>query len=168
MNQSPLAPDIQAALTKLHDIRLPDPVGWWPMATGWWILITLALAGATFFLWREVGRRRTADYLALRELDVIRTRIKTTPDPRPFAVELAVLLRRVALNLKDRNAVIAISGNDWAHLLSDGPSGISTPVAQLLVNAPYAPLNDIAVPAGDTSMLLGATDEVERWIRSQS
>ena len=29
---SKLTPEMQAELDKLRDIRLPDPVGWWPPA----------------------------------------------------------------------------------------------------------------------------------------
>ena len=28
----------------LRDLHLPNPVGWWPLAPGWWFLIALALA----------------------------------------------------------------------------------------------------------------------------
>ena len=32
----------------LRDLHLPDAIGWWPPAPGWWVLFVLALAaGAT-------------------------------------------------------------------------------------------------------------------------
>lgn len=30
-------------LAQLRDIHLPEPIGWWPLAIGWYILIALAL-----------------------------------------------------------------------------------------------------------------------------
>ena len=43
---SNLTPEMQAELDKLRDIRLPDPVGWWPPAPGWWVLLALAFSAA--------------------------------------------------------------------------------------------------------------------------
>ena len=29
-------------LAQLRDIQLPEPISWWPLALGWWVLIVLA------------------------------------------------------------------------------------------------------------------------------
>ena len=29
----------------LRDLHLPEAIGWWPLAPGWWILIAIALVG---------------------------------------------------------------------------------------------------------------------------
>ena len=29
----------------LRDLHLPDAIGWWPLAPGWWVLIALSLLG---------------------------------------------------------------------------------------------------------------------------
>ena len=31
-------------LDQLADIHLPDPVSWWPLAPGWWMLLGLAVS----------------------------------------------------------------------------------------------------------------------------
>jgi len=44
----------------LRDIHLPDPIGWWPPAPGWSIvlgLLVLASAGLAFALWHRHRRR---------------------------------------------------------------------------------------------------------------
>ena len=36
----------------LRDLQLPETVGWWPLAPGWWVLITLFVAGFAYLSWR--------------------------------------------------------------------------------------------------------------------
>ena len=36
----------------LRDLHLPDVVGLWPLAPGWWVLILLAAAGVVYFLFK--------------------------------------------------------------------------------------------------------------------
>ena len=33
------------AALPLRDLRLPEPVGWWPPAPGWWILAAIVVVG---------------------------------------------------------------------------------------------------------------------------
>ena len=54
----------------LRDLHLPEPVGWWPLAWGWWILIALALAGIAYLLlraWRQ-WRANRPRRIALQQL----------------------------------------------------------------------------------------------------
>ena len=34
----------------LRDLHLPEAIGWWPLAPGWWILIAIALVGLGFLI----------------------------------------------------------------------------------------------------------------------
>ncbi|PIE42759.1 MAG: hypothetical protein CSA50_08605 [Gammaproteobacteria bacterium] len=76
MQNTPLAIDplqVQAALAKLKDIQLPDPVSWWPLSacTVYAILAALSLLLAAgviaWFCWRKNQWRRSA----LKQLDEI-------------------------------------------------------------------------------------------------
>ena len=51
---------IDPAEIPLRDIHLPEPISWWPLAPGWWILVggLLALAILGFLAWRFYARRQ--------------------------------------------------------------------------------------------------------------
>lgn len=161
---TPLSPEIQAELAKLRDIRLPDPVGWWPLAPGWWALIALAVLVVLVILVLEVRRRRTVRHVALRELAGLKARLDDQAALPGVATELAVLLRRVVLSGPEARKLAALSGPGWVAELGRGPGGLSDSVAALLANAPYAPTG-----AGEAKAdLHKAMTEAETWIRRHS
>ena len=34
----------------LRDLHLPEAIGWWPLAPGWWLVIAIALVGIGYFI----------------------------------------------------------------------------------------------------------------------
>lgn len=57
-------------LAQLKDIHAPEPISWWPLALGWWVLAVLtllALSSAIYFLWKHQKQNRYRT-LALTEL----------------------------------------------------------------------------------------------------
>ena len=54
----------------LRDLHLPDPIGWWPLAPGWWFVLVLVAGGLAYLAslalkkWRHNAPRR----FSLREL----------------------------------------------------------------------------------------------------
>ncbi len=54
----------------LRDLHLPEVIGWWPPASGWWFLIVLVSAGLVYLLYRSIRkwRRNASRRVALREL----------------------------------------------------------------------------------------------------
>ncbi len=158
---TPLSPEIQAELAKLHDIHLPDPIGWWPLALGWWLLLGLLSLGALAALAFEYRRRRTVRYAALRELAGMKARLADGPMVQDVTTDLAVLLRRIVLCGPEAQKFAAISGPDWVARLGKGPGGLSAPIATLIANAPYAPTHSGAA----VQDLQKAMAEAEIWIR---
>ncbi|MCU4653298.1 DUF4381 domain-containing protein [Roseibacterium sp. SDUM158016] len=155
---TPLSPEQQAALEQLRDIRLPEPVGWWPLAPGWWGLIALLLLLVAGGLTWRVLRRRTRRYAALRELSVLRDRLETEGDPG-LAAELAALVRRVALSAQGRH-LARLSDRAWIEALAEGPGRLPPEVAALIAEAPYR--RPETLEAERPRSLLTPT---ERWIR---
>lgn len=47
-------------LAQLKDIHLPTPIGWWPLAPGWYILMGLILFLVIIFAYGVYKRYRNA------------------------------------------------------------------------------------------------------------
>lgn len=142
-------PDIAAA--RLHDIQGLDPVGIWPLAPGWW-LVMAALLGLWMLkgllrgglpAWRQRPRQRWHRD-ASRRLYALRARVNQS-DAKTIAAELSELLRRIAIARCGREACAGLSGEEWLDwLAAHDPYRFDWSVrGRLLLKLPYSP------PAGD-------------------
>lgn len=146
-----MTPQIQAQLENLRDIRLPEPIGWWPLAPGWWMLLALICAVIFGTLIWNMLRKRTARYLALREL------AQMDPADPGFAAALSILLRRVAI--RNDRAAGPLKDADWVAFLTG--RGMTPALAEHLAAAPYA--RTLAAQDANDLRASAAT-----WIRSQT
>ena len=148
-------------LKGLYDIRLPDPIGWWPPAPGWWLVAALLLLAAMWLArqlqllpWlRSLPYRRSA-LLELRQLQ--QPRSDSTAAERLGA--LARLLRRVVRTAYPQHPAIAGTGIGWLKFLDrcSGMHGFSQGKGRCLAMELYRPQ-----PNAD----LAAVEElVRRWI----
>ena len=100
-------------LEQLAPDRAPPPLGWWPLAPGWWGLMALMLLALVSVIWWRQRRQRPSvrrwQRMALREL----TRLQTTGDDATLARSLQQLLRRYAVVRYGRDTVAALSGEAW-------------------------------------------------------
>ena len=126
----------------LRDIHLPEPIGWWPLAPGWWVSIVLIVLAATIGLivwhWRK---RRLVQRTALSELESIEISYRDHRDNHRLARELSKLARRTALALEPGRASAAETGSDWSNRLDElnktGEAGEL--IKTTLARAPYRP-----------------------------
>jgi hypothetical protein len=147
------------SLDRLHDIVAPAPVPWWPPAPGWYVVggLVLVLLGAGLWAalvrWERNGYRRAG----LKELERI------TRDPRaPGAVvEIAELLKRVALAAFPRARVASLTGETWLRFLdATAATDVFTRGAgRVLGDAAYR--STVALDPGEFSQL---ADAVGYWI----
>jgi len=109
-----------ASLQNLNDIVMPATVGWWPLATGWYILSGLLLIGFAWFgyrllqHWMRNRYRRTA----LSELKLLANRIDNPEERDAGLRQIPVLLKRTALSVYPRYQVASLTGTDWHQFLN--------------------------------------------------
>lgn len=123
----------------LRDIHLPDPISWWPLAIGWWLVFIIGLFFVClmiFLIRRWV--RPTLRKEAVKTLDEIETNFQTNANAQNCVSEISVLLRRIVISRDPKNA--GITGVAWLELLDlPNQKNFSEGVGQILLTAPYQP-----------------------------
>ncbi len=139
----------------LRDIHLPEPVGWWPPAPGWWLLLGLALAGAAAWAWLAWRRRTRVRRAALAEWKRIEETYAADGDVARLARDLSILMRRAAVTADERPRVAGLTGEAWLAWLDQGLDGrpFSQGPGRCLAEAPYRP--DAEEQVVDAMALLG-------------
>jgi hypothetical protein len=135
---------METGVTVFRDIHGLDAIPWWPLAAGWWYVVSLAgllllLAGIRYWLfynagwlgWRGDARRQ------LRELK----KTLSGEDPQVVAGRLSELLRRIAMVRSGRQETASLTGDAWLHWLTehDNTGFDWERHGQILLTAPYMP-----------------------------
>ena len=133
----------------LRDLHLPEAVGWWPLAPGWWLLMGLAAVGLALLL-RQYLRRRArgaARRHALQQLKELTAEYEQHRDAVRFSAALSELLRRTMLAYAPRQEVAGLTGDAWLAWLDrdlDAPR-FQTAAGRKLLEMPYRrPDEDLA------------------------
>lgn len=135
------AMNINDPLSRLKDIHLPEPVSWWPLAPGWYILaialaLLLVLSGWKLYQW---WRWQKPKRMALKMLAEYQQQAKDEKNTALLCARVSELLRRVALVYFPREQVAGLSGDAWLEFLNQTSKKISfSPVRELLLEAPFA------------------------------
>ena len=99
----------------LRDLQLPEAIGWWPLAPGWWLLIGLAALGVLLLLRQHLRRRArgAARRHALLQLRQLTAEYERHRDAVRFSADLSGLLRRTMLAYAPRREVAGLTGDAW-------------------------------------------------------
>lgn len=131
-------------LAQLHDIHLPTPIGWWPLAPGWIVLICLVLCLALRL--SHVIRCRylhgRARRQALRTLTDYEKQHRQHPNSQRSSALISELLKRVALAYYPREQVAGLQGDAWLTFLNETmitPKKHLNPIRNALLEYPYQP-----------------------------
>ncbi|GAB4352700.1 MAG: hypothetical protein Kow006_17420 [Gammaproteobacteria bacterium] len=147
-------------LGRMRELHLPEPIGWWPPAPGWWLLLllTLSMGMGAWLVWR---RRTALRRAAMNRLWQIRAAYREHRDGKLLLRELSVLLRRVALGRSARYEVAGLTGEAWLGYLDSAGGGTEFRHGEGRAFA-VKPYSSGAVAAEEADRLLAL---VERWIR---
>ncbi len=143
----------------LRDLHLPEPVSWWPLAPGWWILaglvFALVFAGVLLALRLRQKRRqnlyRSEGVRLLQALDLGAPRV---------VEDINVLLKRVAVVPFGRKSVGPLTGQEWIRFLE------STSEAPMPEQARRVLLENLYSGAdGDPQSLASLREFAVLWVR---
>lgn len=99
----------------LRDLHLPEAIGLWPLAPGWWVTATLAVIFLGFLARRFVQRRArgAARRHALSQLNELTAEFEQHRDAVAFSSGLSELLRRTMLAYAPRGEIAGLTGDEW-------------------------------------------------------
>lgn len=174
-------------LADLHDIHLPEAIGWWPLAPGWWLLlgfIIMLLAALLFYRrWRKIQKNRPVDFstehvmkAAMLEFASIEQRHlnckeQTDDHARQTVADISQLLRRCAVQLarinNDSQAIAGITGDDWLNWLDQQweRDDFMQGAGRILTEAPYRKLQN---SSPDSDRLQDLFNVCRLWLEKKS
>lgn len=99
----------------LRGLHLPDAIGWWPLAPGWWLVIVLLALGFGLLMRIALQRRSrsAARRHALRQLDQYTSAFSDHGNTVTLGKEISELLRRAMLAYAPRADVAGLTGEAW-------------------------------------------------------
>lgn len=128
------------ALAQLKDIQLPAPVGWWPLAPGWYCLMVLGfllIVGSTVVIYRR-HRNALPKKQALSLLKIYTVQYKQDRNAQLASARISELLKRVALAYFPRQQVASMHGQAWVTFLNQTAKGVNfEPVKGMLLDSPF-------------------------------
>lgn len=130
------------ALAQLKDIHLPLPIGWWPLAPGWYgvMILVLIVSAGIVTLVRRRRRTRQPKKQALALLQVYTAQYTQDYNAQLASARISELLKRVALVYYPRQQVASIHGQAWIQFLNQTGSKVDfEPVKDLLLDVPFKP-----------------------------
>ena len=150
-------------LNNMKDIRDLDPVTWWPLAPGWWVMLLAAICALlVVFLYGFFKKRRHSQwsFQARQELSALRNRTKRR-DEKQLIAEFSQLLRRIMVQKYGRISCAGLTGQAWLEWLEkNDPTKFKwSDYANVLVHNAYAP--EVSMQSGQLSTMI---DAVEKWL----
>lgn len=149
-------------LAQLRDIHLPEPIGFWPLAPGWWLLIALSvvlISVVSWRFWRAIVAAR-AKKEALRLLKYYEEQSLQEGNSAPLCAQISELLRRVALAYFPRKEVASVHGVAWIEFLNKHGKKVD-------FNAVRSLLLDSAYQAHSQERMQPLIRRARRWIQQR-
>ena len=120
-------------IQQLAPLRTPDPIGFWPLAPVWWVVIGLLVIALSFLCFQLLKRYQRNSYRreALKWLSELQ-------EANSDAQALSGALKATALNAYEATSVASLSDESWPNFLRESCSKLSGDALDVLsrVHAP--------------------------------
>lgn len=156
----------QALLQQLRDVHLPEQVGWWPLATAWWVLaafiMTTIIAGIIYL--RRHRKKNQYRKAAQIDLQCYFEKWQTNGDSASYLQGANLTLKRCFRHfsidqLPTGSSSLTLTGPAWiTHLNLYARQNFSVKTEVALGTDCYQEKPSVAVEQVNT--------EVSRWIKS--
>ena len=113
--------DLKQVLTEqLRDIHLPEAVGWWPLAPGWWILMFISLAILITLITRTIRNNKLNAYRVSATLETHEAFAlwQKGNDTAVYLKTINAILKRISLHHDSTSSVANQSGINWVESLN--------------------------------------------------
>lgn len=152
-------------LEDLIDIQGLDHIGIWPLAWGWWLIITLVMVGfglALFYTLKRWRYRKSWQYTAFVRLQDIQQQISDSA-AKTVLQNLSVELRKIAMLTTKRDQCAGLIGMQWLRWLHDhDPLGFNwVDNGRVLVEAQYMPQS----VSSDPKQLNRLVEAAKGWVQ---
>jgi hypothetical protein len=141
-------PMSNTAALDLRDIHLPEPVSWWPVAPGWWLVIAAVLLILfIIFISRKIYLSRQLKRDIVTELENIKQQFRASNNKSQLAKSLSILLRRASITFYPAADTAGLTGEHWLTYLdatgnhSRNEKTFHSETGKVLLSAPYLPEN---------------------------
>lgn len=136
-------------MEQLHDIEGLDPISFWPLAIGWWVLIAFGIV-VIWLLFRRLKYIRSWEHDTIKRLNRLEKNLSASTSEETIAC-LSECLRRIAVRRFPRNVCAGLVGNTWLKWLKahDPKQFDWIAKGKIMIEVPYAPLNtneDLPLP----------------------
>ncbi|MBX2847951.1 MAG: DUF4381 domain-containing protein [Acidiferrobacterales bacterium] len=106
---------------QLRGLDLPEPVSWWPLAIGWWVVIVLGLCLIAFLVFKLIKWQRKNRYrkFAQTEISKVYKDWQQTQNSLQYLHSSNAILKRVTRKFETGadSSSLGKSGNAWAETL---------------------------------------------------
>lgn len=149
-------------LAQLRDIHLPESIGWWPLAPGWYglmVLVVVLMIGFAYFLYKKHVHALPKKQ-ALGLLKIYKEQYDKDKNTQLASARISELLKRVALVYYPRAEVASMHGEAWLEFLNQTCKGVDfKPVKSMLLDSPFK--------TSETLNLNPLITRAEKWIKQR-
>jgi len=179
----PVTPSLAESLP-LRDIHLPEPISWWPLAPGWWLVLAgIIFIVGLYFIVKKIRYSRRLKRASRDEFESIKNQYLNDKNENKLVKQLSIFLRRACISFYPRHDTAGLTGENWLNFLdgtlanarkqssqttgvnsaSFNSANFNSDVGKVLLTAPYLPEDSSNAHINADALL----ELCERWLKAQ-